>query len=95
MTSSSDVRKIISKVDEYISQKELEELKLEEFEYCGNCVICSDPVQIDDAGHCGACGQPFHWGTCGDWGIGQKCNECLDDEEEIEFDEEEWEGEEE
>ena len=36
-------------------------------EYCGECVVCDEPVEHSDMGNCGTCGGVFHWGDCGSW----------------------------
>jgi len=51
-----------------------------DFEYCGDCPVCGDPVNHSDAGFCDACGKAFCWGSCGTWrGSKHCCNECNDD----------------
>lgn len=54
----------------------------EDFEYCGDCPVCNNPVDHSGAGFCVSCGLPFHWGSCGGWG-GQKhaCNGCEEQQE--------------
>lgn len=54
----------------------------EDFEYCGECCVCGEPVDHSDMGNCGDCGQVFHWGGCGEWGNGSQheCNECKSDD---------------
>ncbi len=50
----------------------------EDFEYCGDCPVCDEPVDHTDAGFCGDCGKAFHWGDCGTWEERQhKCNNCM------------------
>lgn len=50
---------------------------MEDFEYCGDCPVCGEPVDLEDMGVCHICKQAFHWGDCGDWGVSEHvCNEC-------------------
>lgn len=46
-------------------------------EYCGECRVCDEPVDLKDMGACATCGNVFHWGQCGEWGPdGHECEEC-------------------
>lgn len=50
----------------------------EDFEYCGDCPICAEPIDHTDAGFCVDCKHAFHWGDCGTWDVSKhKCNNCL------------------
>lgn len=52
-----------------------------DFDYCGDCRVCNEPVDIDDSGFCVICKSVFHWGRCGDWGAsGHICNDCKEEE---------------
>lgn len=54
----------------------------EDFEYCGDCPVCSDPVDHSDAGFCAECGNAFCWGSCGTWhGSSHVCFECVPEDE--------------
>ena len=49
----------------------------EDFEYCGDCPVCREPVDHSDAGFCKQCGNPFHWHECGGWHNGNHvCSQC-------------------
>ena len=49
----------------------------EDFEYCGECCVCTEPVDLQDMGNCKTCGGVFHWGKCGEWnGSEHQCNSC-------------------
>lgn len=49
----------------------------DEFEYCGECSVCDEPVDHGDMGNCESCHQIFHWGECGGWeGDKHMCNTC-------------------
>ena len=51
--------------------------------YCGDCPVCEEPVDFDDAGFCSECGMAFHWAECGSWyGSKHCCNNCAPQEEE-------------
>lgn len=53
-------------------------------EYCGQCAVCDDPLEIDEAGFCSRCGQPFCWPYCGGWIDGEHvCNNCIDEHEAV------------
>lgn len=52
---------------------------------CGDCCVCSDPVDHSEAGFCKKCGNAFHWNECGGWHEGQHV--CFDCEPEDERDE--------
>jgi|AZII01.1.fsa_nt_gi hypothetical protein len=52
----------------------------EDFEYCGECTVCNEPVDLSDMGNCSECGSVFHWGDCGTWNNGQHmCQNCIQD----------------
>ncbi|HAS6603873.1 TPA: hypothetical protein NJ322_004343 [Vibrio parahaemolyticus] len=54
-----------------------------DIEYCGDCVVCDDPVDLSDMGACKSCGGAFHWGQCGEWhGNEHTCSNCMPDDEE-------------
>lgn len=54
----------------------------EDFEYCGDCCVCGEPVELSDMGVCGKCDSVFHWGSCGEWGVSEHvCNSCKDEKE--------------
>lgn len=56
-------------------------MKHEDFEWCGDCSVCSDGVDHSDAGFCAQCKEPFHWGTCGGWVDGEHvCGSCEPDQ---------------
>lgn len=52
---------------------------------CGLCGVCDEEVDHSEAGFCGECGQPFHWGQCGGWGSTEHvCNSCrVNDDAEV------------
>lgn len=59
----------------------------EDFEFCGVCPVCDDPVDHSESGVCACCGEVFHWGSCGTWGKYEKdgstehvCNNCMIEE---------------
>lgn len=53
----------------------------EDFEYCGDCPVCREPVDHSDAGFCKQCGNPFHWHECGGWHNGNHvCSQCQESE---------------
>jgi hypothetical protein len=63
-------------------------------EYCGQCPVCDDAVELSDMGSCQLCGQAFHWSDCGDWsevGNYHVCNNCksMDGHEDLDEDLEE------
>lgn len=50
---------------------------MENFEYCGDCCVCGEPVDHSEMGNCGECNSVFHWGECGEWGNREhECNNC-------------------
>jgi hypothetical protein len=50
-------------------------------EYCGDCCVCEEPVDHHDMGNCGDCGQVFHWGNCGSWGVhAHQCDTCKEEQ---------------
>lgn len=53
----------------------------EDFEYVGECCVCSAPVDLSDMGNCGECGGVFHWSDCGQWGVSNhECDNCKDED---------------
>jgi len=54
----------------------------EDFEYCGDCCVCDEPVDETGSGVCGECGSVFHWTACGGWaGAKHRCDNCGGDED--------------
>ncbi|EHK2883961.1 hypothetical protein J7H88_003583 [Vibrio parahaemolyticus] len=52
-------------------------------EYCGDCCVCDEPVDLSEMGACKSCNNTFHWGDCGEWHNGQHtCHNCMPDDEE-------------
>ena len=52
-----------------------------DFEYCGDCCVCGEPVDHSGMGNCGKCGGVFHWKECGDWGLSQhECDDCKEED---------------
>jgi len=56
---------------------------VEDYCYCGECIVCDESVELDDMGNCGECGGVFHWGSCGSWHpdkFEHCCNDCMPEE---------------
>lgn len=48
-------------------------------EIMGQCPVCDDTLEYDDAGFCKSCGQAFCWGDCGTWFDGEHCcGNCME-----------------
>ena len=48
----------------------------------GQCAICDDDLDHEDAGFCDICKRQFCWGYCGEWLDGKHaCQECIAREE--------------
>ena len=44
---------------------------------CGECCVCGELVDHQDAGFCGGCKGAFHWTRCGEWGPSEhECRNC-------------------
>lgn len=49
----------------------------DDFEYCGDCCVCHDPVDEKEADSCDNCGNIFHGDNCGYWRNEQyTCRNC-------------------
>ena len=43
----------------------------------GQCCVCEEELDHQDAGFCKDCGGAFCWSDCGGWGPdGHRCNNC-------------------
>jgi len=50
-----------------------------DFEYCGDCCVCGEPVDLSKMGNCEHCYSVFHWGDCGGHSenvTGHACESC-------------------
>ncbi len=49
----------------------------EDFEYAGECCVCGELLDMEEAGFCGDCGGSFCWSQCGGWGSSKhRCSDC-------------------
>lgn len=52
-------------------------MNFEDFCPVGECVVCGEQLDFNEAGFCELCKQPFCWGECGGWNFGKHmCNNC-------------------
>ena len=52
-------------------------------EFIGECCVCEELLDLEDAGFCEYCGEAFCWSNCGDWYNGVHCCENCKEEEDI------------
>ena len=63
---------------------------IEDFCYVGDCGVCGESVDENEAGHCQGCKQVFHWSRCGGWhNSAHVCNRCQEGDklEQVEYNE--------